>query len=572
MRRGNMTTFAIMKGCTVGDEISHRDRIPRRLRAAMLFVLVLTLLNLVFRLPALFEEQGRLGRLFSPSLDAVLLAAAVCVYTWLRLPGFDVFAALLAAVGLAALSFLTADSLIPLFFNRPFEMATDLTYIPDLYALLRDTASGRLFYGGLAIAVLVVGAAGCGLFFGFRVLRRGFQQQTCRYGFLLLVAVLVVLDLLSSFRFLPNTAGVRLAEELTEVAHRNVYLQEQQQVFAEQVRHSQRSGRPLDGLAGRNVYLFIVESYGYTLYSEPAHFEPVQAGLRELETELSQAGFGMCSGFLTSPAFGGNSWLADSTLASGVLIDNEAAYDVLLRSDVKPMARSFNEAGYRTVLAMPALTSPWPEGEFFGFTAKYYFKDYGYRGPSLKWAPMTDQYALYHIYKREVLGAGQPLFIEFVMISSHYPFNLVPSFFENWSQLGDGSIYHREGSVTVLPTKPGTQTGGAEGYTAVIAYDLKLIGEFLKSFVHDEALIVVIGDHQPYSGITGKNKLRSVPVHILSRRPDFLAPFLKRGYTRGFIPSRKPPHDGMETFWPAFLEDFSFGVPGQPAPQASGSG
>ena len=517
---------------------------------------VLILLSLLFRLPSLVEGGG-FGRLVSPSLDAALLALAVCLYTWAGLPGFTVVGAVLALLGVTVLSFQAADALIPLFFNRPFELFTDITYLPDLYALLRDTMSGWMFYAGLILLVAGLGGLGVGLYAGFRHLRRGFQDRTVRYGFLILLAVLVVLDLTTPVRFTANTAVPRMAEEAGKIAKKEQFVQEQQEAFSRQVQDSSRVMRPLEGLEGADVYLFIVESYGYTLYSEPMHFSLIEPELRQFQNRLTREGFRIASTFLDSPAFGGNSWLADSTLATGVRIDNEAAYDLLHESDVKPIAQFFNEIGYRTVVAMPATTYAWPEGEFYRFEQKYYYKDFDYEGPNLKWAPMTDQYVVDFIHRNEVQGASQPLFIQYVMISSHYPFNMIPRFFEDWSQIGDGSIYHREDSVNVLPIKPGNQTAGAEGFVAAMAYELKLIREYLSNFVEGEALIIVVGDHQPYSGITGKNKPRSVPLHVISRRSDFVTPFVDRGYSEGLIPRQELPHAGLETFLPSLLESFS---------------
>ncbi|UCF97355.1 MAG: sulfatase-like hydrolase/transferase [Spirochaetaceae bacterium] len=513
--------------------------------------------SLLFRLPGLIEDGGGFARILSPSFDVALLALVVCLFTWADLPGFTAVAAVLAMFAMTVLSFQAADALIPVFFDRPFELFTDITYVPDLYALLRDTMPGWLFYTGLIALAGVLGGLGFGLFTGFRLLRRGFQHRNVRHGFLLLLAVLLVLDLLSPFRFTANTALPRITEEAVKIAQKDRFVQEQQEAFSKQVQESSRVMRPLEGLEGEDVYLFIVESYGYTLYSEPVHFDMILPELREFEDRLTRAGYRIASTFVDSPAFGGNSWLADSSLATGVRIDNEAAYQLLHESDVKPMAQFFNEIGYRTVVAMPATTYAWPEGEFYRFTEKYYYKDFGYRGPNLKWAPMTDQFVVDFIHRNEVERAGQPLFIQYVMISSHYPFNLIPKYFEDWSQIGDGSIYHREDSVTVLPIKPGNQTAGAEGYVASMAYEMKLIREYLSNFVDGEALIIVLGDHQPYSGITGKNKPWSVPFHLISRNPDFLESFLDRGYTKGLIPTQKPPHPGLETFLPMLLESFS---------------
>jgi hypothetical protein len=172
---------------------------------------------------------------------------------------------------------------------------------------------------------------------------------------------------------------------------------------------------------------------------------------------------------------------------------------------------------------------------------------------------MTDQFVLDAIHRREVAAAEQPLLLQYVLISSHYPFNLIPRYFEDWSVIGDGSIYAREDSVTVLPIPPGSNTAGPEGYVAAMRYELNLITEYVTRFLPDDdrALVVVLGDHQPYSGVTGKGKPWSVPIHVVSRDPQVLEPFRRRGYTPGWIPRQSPPHPGMETFLPGFLEDFS---------------
>jgi hypothetical protein len=535
--------------------VNHTNITAEKARWAVPAVFVL--LSLLFRLHTL-AAGGGFARIVSPSLDAALLVLAVCVYTWAGLPHFPVLAAVLSLLGVTIVSFQAADALIPLFFDRPFELFTDITYLPDLYALMRDTKPGWLFYPGLILLVAGLGGLGFGLYTGFRYLSGGFRDRRVRYGFLVVLAVLVVVDLSSPLRFIGNTTLTRMAEEVGKIANREQFVQEQQEVFSRQVQDSVRVMRPLQGLDGTDVFMFIVESYGYTLYAEAVHFDLIQPELGEFEKRLSRAGFRIASTFLDSPAFGGNSWLADSTLATGVRIENEAAYKLLHESEVKPIAQFFNDIGYRTVVAMPATTYAWPEGEFYRFEKKYYYKDFNYRGPNLKWSPMTDQYVLDFIHRNEVEGAGRPLFIQYVMISSHYPFNLIPKYFEDWSKIGDGSVYHRDDSVNVLPIKPGAQTAGAEGFVAAMTYELKLIREYLINFVDGEALIIVVGDHQPYSGITGKNKPWSVPLHVISRRGDFLEPFLDRGYTAGLIPGQDLPHAGLETFLPTLLESFGF--------------
>jgi hypothetical protein len=363
-------------------------------------------------------------------------------------------------------------------------------------------------------------------------------------------------------RLYGSSSLPRLAEELRSVLGSRRYVTERREEFqALAAEEPSVSARVLDRLEGRDVFLFIVESYGYTLYSEPVHFALAETFLRRIEARLEGAGYRIASSFLSSPAFGGNSWLADSTLAAGVRIADQAAYAALLKSEVKPMAARFNEAGYLTVNSMPATTASWPEGDFYRFQRKYYYRDFGYRGPSLKWAPMTDQFAISVIHRREVVPASQPLFVQFVMISGHYPFSLIPRLFENLSELGDGSVYSEEGAVRVLPIPAGAATAGAAGYAAAMEYQLEVVSDYAARYLAGRrALIVVVGDHQPYSGITGQGKPRSVPIHVLSREAAVLEPFLKRGYSPGLVPRQGLPHAGLETFLPALVEDFTLPV------------
>jgi hypothetical protein len=385
-----------------------------------------------------------------------------------------------------------------------------------------------------------------------------------------LAAAAGALALLSATGVLPAgeaTTLPRVAEEAAGLARGASELRERQlyfesRAFESRARRTEGPGseaaRPLGRLGGRSVFLFIVESYGYTLYSEPSHLDLVAADIDGLQAALDKGGYAVVSTFLTSPAFGGNSWLADSTLTTGLRVDNQAAYDLLVASDARPMADYFNEAGYRTVAAMPAVTGPYPEGGFFRFQRSYAFADFGYRGPSLRWAPMTDQFAIDLIHRKEVAVAERPLFVQYVLVSSHYPFNLIPRYFDDWSQIGDGSVYAAPGSVAVVPAQPGSNTGGAQGYAAAIRYDLRVITDYVTRILEpdDDSLILVVGDHQPYSGITGKGKPWSVPIHALSRDHGVLEPFRKRGYTPGWVPRQPPPHRGMEDFLPGFLEDF----------------
>ena len=558
----------------VEQEAIHPPITPSSWRAPVAALLLgLVLPHLLLRLPA--AVRGGWRALLAPSVEALLLAAAVGVSARLWPAGRRVLPPIAAVLAELLFVFAMADALLLQFFNRPLALATDLGYLPALFALMRDTAPRTLFVGGLVMLPLSLAALGCSFDLLYAALYRAASKRHLRRSvvlFVLLGACLAAAgaELLPGVDLYGSSALPRLAEELRSVMGSRRYVTERRAEFrALAAEEPPASTGVLDRLEGRDVFLFVMESYGYTLYSEPEHFALAQPFLRRIEARLQGAGYRIASNFLSSPAFGGNSWLADSTLAAGVRIADQAAYAALLGSQVKPMAARFNEAGYLSVNSMPATTSSWPEGDFYRFQRKYYYRDFGYRGPNLKWAPMTDQFAIGVIHRREVAPARQPLFVQYVMISGHYPFSLIPRLYENWSELGDGSVYSEEGAVRVLPIPAGAATAGAAGYAAAMEYQLEVVSDYAARYLAGRrALIVIVGDHQPFSGITGQGKPRSVPIHVLSREAAALEPFLKRGYSPGLVPRQGLPHAGLESFLPAMLEDFT--SPAKPAASDAG--
>ncbi|HWO08022.1 MAG TPA: hypothetical protein VNN80_01040, partial [Polyangiaceae bacterium] len=97
-----------------------------------------------------------------------------------------------------------------------------------------------------------------------------------------------------------------------------------------------------------------------------------------------------------------------------------------------------------------------------------------------------------------------------------------------------------------------------KAYTAAVTYEMQVMEGYLTNFVHDDTLVIFVGDHQPHQLVTGPENLNwSVPIHVACRNPDFVEPFLRRGYVQGMVPSQPLPHVGMERFMEEFLADFS---------------
>ena len=87
---------------------------------------------------------------------------------------------------------------------------------------------------------------------------------------------------------------------------------------------------------------------------------------------LRASGYTARSAYLTSPTFGGSSWLAHATLQSGLPVSDQGRYDQLLASNRTTLSSAFARAGWRTVAVLPSTRGTWPEGQaFYGFDQVY---------------------------------------------------------------------------------------------------------------------------------------------------------------------------------------------------------
>ena len=108
----------------------------------------------------------------------------------------------------------------------------------------------------------------------------------------------------------------------------------------------------------------------------------VDAVLDSATSRLRTSGFSARSAFLDSPTFGGISWLAHSTLQSGLWIDSQQRYNALVASDRFTLSDAFKRAGWRTVGDVPSNYHYWPEGtSFYHYDKIYDARNVGYVGP-----------------------------------------------------------------------------------------------------------------------------------------------------------------------------------------------
>ena len=533
-----------------------------KLKATLGFILSACFLNVLMniRYPA---SDLPLWALFKLSPEALAILLIIWLTAILRIRFQAAVYIPLTAWVLFLRLFRLGDILVPMYFFRPFNLYLDSRFLPDLLHLLYTTMSRKAFFFWVFAAVALLAGMMWLVWLSFKTIHNYLLTPRIRSWTLGIVIVgLMVLAQLwggSPFdksRFFAQGLFLRVIEELDFILQVKGHRAKHIAVIGSALKKNQTTPSSLDKLHGADVYLFFVESYGHTIFGDKRHFSKIEPDLIAIENALNDQGFEVVSNFFDSPTYGGSSWLAHATLSSGVHLNNQMRYNLLISSQVKTLARYFNDAGYRTVRAMPGTQWPWPEGEFYGYQAKYYAWHFDYRGPMYGWSTMPDQYVLDFIRRCEIETSNQPLFVEFILVSSHAPFHCQPPYLDAWSRIGEGAVYN-DLEVITFPIVWPDLSNASEGYVTAIRYDLTVMAEFIRQFVKDAALIIILGDHQPNVQLTGANQLWSVPVHVISRNADLLKPFQNRGFMPGLIPAQSPPHRRMASFLFDFLEDFS---------------
>jgi phosphatidylglycerophosphate synthase len=318
-------------------------------------------------------------------------------------------------------------------------------------------------------------------------------------------------------------------------------------VFAKEIRHDALRNTPtsqlLTGLRGKDVILAIVESYGQVAVQGSSFSPQVDATLAQGTKQLQASGFSARSGFLTSTTFGGISWLAHSSMQSGLTVNTQRRYDQLIKSNRFTLSDAFDRAGFRTVDDVPSDDRPWAPGtSFYHFDKLYNRLDVGYHGPTFAYASMPDQYVMAALQHYELAKPDRrPVFAEVDLVSSHEPWTNIPSLMA-WNKLGNGSIFKTAPSfATTKSALWGNSTAVQAAYGRSIQYTMSALVSFVKHANDPNLVMIAVGDHQPWTEVSGQGSSHNVPISIIAHDPAVLKRVAGWGWSNGLRPSPRAP-------------------------------
>jgi phosphatidylglycerophosphate synthase len=293
---------------------------------------------------------------------------------------------------------------------------------------------------------------------------------------------------------------------------------------------------PLPRLGDADVVLHFVESYGATAFDVPEIATVVEPGRAELAAALEASGRDVVSAFVTSPTFGGTSWLAHSSFMTGLDIRSNGVYNLLLTQNRTTLAKRFKDLGYRAVALMPGLRTEWPEGAFYGFDRIYGARALAYEGPEFGWWRVPDQFALARLATLEMSTPHAPVLVFFATISTHMPFNPVPPYQADWQRVLSADPYDRD-RLEAASMGLGDWTNLRPAYAATLAYTFTYVAGFLRANADADLVWIMLGDHQPAANVTGEGARWDVPVHIITSDRAITAALIEHGFTAGLTPT-----------------------------------
>ncbi|MGH3294825.1 MAG: sulfatase, partial [Trebonia sp.] len=328
----------------------------------------------------------------------------------------------------------------------------------------------------------------------------------------------------------------------------------------------------LTGLRGKDVLFVFVESYGQVALQGTSFSPGVDAVLRQQNSMLTRAGWSTQSAWEGSPTGGGVSWLGHSTLQSGLWVNSQQRYDEIVASQRFTLSDAFDKAGWHTVADDPEDDPDWPPGtNFYHYAQLYNRLNVGYHGPSFSYSAMPDQYMLAEFQRLELTAGHKPVMAEIDTTSSHTPWVPLPSMVP-WNQVGNGSIFDAQRGTAADVARVWSNTNTVRQFFGQsIQYAMTALTSWVTELNDPNLVLILLGDEQPHSTVSGNAPNNEVPISIITRSPSVLKQMSSWHWQNGLLPTSSAPLEPMDAFRNQFLNTFSSNTPPAQAAPAQGS-
>jgi len=501
--------------------------------------------------------------------ELALLLVVLAAWRWYRDPlkGWAIAAVSAGLVLLVVGRY--ADVTAPALYGRPVNLYWDLPHVANVTGMLVRAAP--VWIAGLAFTVIA--AALLALFLLLRAalsaLDRGLGLRPVRAG-ALAVAALVLAGWLWQLRTPPAENEGYIAKPVTAtwVSQLMQLRRALAAVNARDLPPSPAFEASLSALGRRDVMIVFLESYGRATDQRPELAAEIGAPRAQLEEAAHSAGLAAVSAYVTSPTFGGNSWLAHLSLLSGIEVRDPQRYQLLMTQQRPSLGTPFAAAGYRRVGLLPGMKLDWPEGAFYGYDTILDERRLDYRGPEFGWWVIPDQYSLARFSLLELEPRERaPVYAVFANVNTHLPFVPLPPLQADWQRVLTAMPFDAAPLANAMARQP-NWTDMTQDYADSLRYTFASLSGFVRLRAKRAPVLVILGDHQAAASVSGAHASWDVPVHVLA--PP--GPILEALEREGFVAGMQPRGDAlmpMHQLAPRLVEAFS--APGSAPAQPAGS-
>ena len=180
---------------------------------------------------------------------------------------------------------------------------------------------------------------------------------------------------------------------------------------------------------------------------------------------------------------------------------------------------------------------------------------------------MPDQYTLAEFQRLELTPGHKPVMAEIDTTSSHIPWVPLPSMVP-WNQVGNGSIFDSQrGKGETWRGCGAAPTQMRQFFGQSIQYSMTALTSWVTELNDPNLVLILLGDEQPHSTVSGNAPNNEVPISIITRAPSVLKQMSSWHWQNGLLPTPSAPLEPMDAFRNQFLNTFS----GNPGPGCAGA-
>ncbi|GAB4379428.1 MAG: hypothetical protein Kow0042_28800 [Calditrichia bacterium] len=300
-----------------------------------------------------------------------------------------------------------------------------------------------------------------------------------------------------------------------------------------------------------NLYMIMIESYGKVLTQLPGLDSGYAQLMQKFEGQLEEHGWLAATNFSEAPISGGISWLSISTVLNGMKIKDQALYTYLLNQvrNLPNLIYFLKKQDYHTFNLQPmnrqrAGYSLDNYNAFYNFNTPIYFDSLNFEGNQFGFGFIPDQYCLFFTHEHYLKHTSTPYFLFFMTASSHYPWNNLPTYLDDWQSLRHLKDTEKDTSQLIRKVEDTYHIRffGEEHlqkYLQAMDYEFTYLTQYILNQAPENSWFIILGDHQPPI-VTREEHGFQTPIHIISREPALVDFLRNHGFHAGM---RKDPRE-----------------------------